>query len=92
MDVNASSPLVWDFYEETLKKLRSYGCNILRLDAFAYLHKRLRIKLLQYTRNLGIFRTYKTNSTKNDLVLLPEIHAEYGLNLHDEVAKRVHYL
>jgi hypothetical protein len=63
MDVNASSPLVWDFYEETL--LRSYGCNILRLDAFAYLHKKgWRIKLLQYTRNLGIFRTYKTNSTK----------------------------
>jgi sucrose phosphorylase len=29
MDVNAASPLVWDFYEETLKKLRSYGCNIL---------------------------------------------------------------
>jgi sucrose phosphorylase len=41
MDVNASSPLVWDFYEETLKKLRSYGCNILRLDAFAYLHKKV---------------------------------------------------
>jgi sucrose phosphorylase len=39
MDVNAKSPLVWDFYEETLKKLNSYGCNILRLDAFAYLHK-----------------------------------------------------
>jgi sucrose phosphorylase len=35
MDVNAKS-LVWDFYEETLKKLNSYGCNILRLDAFAY--------------------------------------------------------
>jgi sucrose phosphorylase len=41
MDVNAASPLVWDFYEETLKKLRSYGCNILRLDAFAILHKQV---------------------------------------------------
>jgi sucrose phosphorylase len=39
--MNAASPLVWDFYEETLKKLRSYGCNILRLDAFAYLHKQV---------------------------------------------------
>jgi sucrose phosphorylase len=47
MDVNAKSPLVWDFYEETLKKLNSYGCNILRLDAFAYLHKELRIKFFQ---------------------------------------------
>ncbi len=41
MDVNATSPLVWDFYEETLKKLSGYGCNILRLDAFAYLHKQV---------------------------------------------------
>jgi hypothetical protein len=38
--------------------------DILRLDAFAYLHKRLENQTLQYTRNLGIFRTYKTNSTK----------------------------
>jgi sucrose phosphorylase len=34
---------------------------------------------------LGVFRTYQTNSTKNNLKLLPEI-AEYGLHLHDEVA------
>jgi sucrose phosphorylase len=34
MDVNAKSPLVWDFYEETLKKLNSYGCNILSLRCF----------------------------------------------------------
>jgi sucrose phosphorylase len=39
MDVNAKSPLVWEFYEAVLKKVSSYGCKILRLDAFAYLHK-----------------------------------------------------
>ena len=26
---------------------------------------------------------------KSDLILLPEIHAEYGLQLHDEVAKKL---
>jgi sucrose phosphorylase len=52
MDVNASSPLVWDFYEETLK-LRSYGCNILRLDAFAYLHKRLENQTSSIHQELG---------------------------------------
>mgnify|MGYP001007666770 CR=1 FL=1 len=30
---------VSDFDEETLKKLSAFGCKILRLDAFAYLHK-----------------------------------------------------
>ena len=39
MDLNAKSKKVWDFYEETLGKLADYGGNIIRLDAFAYLHK-----------------------------------------------------
>jgi len=38
MDVNAKSPLVWEFYEEVLSKVSSYGCQILRLDAFAQGH------------------------------------------------------
>ena len=41
MDVNAKSELVWGFYEETLQKVSDYGCKILRLDAFAYLHKEI---------------------------------------------------
>ncbi len=39
MDLNARSELVWKFYDETLRKLRGYGAEIIRLDAFAYLHK-----------------------------------------------------
>ncbi|NOQ89372.1 MAG: glycosidase, partial [Gammaproteobacteria bacterium] len=39
MDLNARSELVWDFYDETLRKLSEYGAKIIRLDAFAYLHK-----------------------------------------------------
>lgn len=41
MDVNGASELVWQFYNETLEKLKDYGCTILRLDAFAYLHKQV---------------------------------------------------
>jgi sucrose phosphorylase len=89
MDVNASSPLVWDFYEETLKKLRSYGCNILRLDAFAYLHKKVgESNFFNTPGTWEYLERIKQIAQKNDLVLLPEIHAEYGLNLHDEVAKK----
>ena len=39
MDLNARSELVWAFYDDNLKKLRDYGAKIIRLDAFAYLHK-----------------------------------------------------
>ncbi|WP_282071040.1 glycosidase [Polaribacter atrinae] len=88
MDVNANSELVWDFYEETLSKVKSFGCKILRLDAFAYLHKE--VGQTNFFNKPGTW-TYLDRineiAKKNDLILLPEIHAEYGLDLHDEVAK-----
>lgn len=87
MDVNANSPLVWDFYEETLKKLNNYGCTILRLDAFAYLHKQVgETNFFNKPGTWEYLERIKQIAQKNNLMLLPEIHAEYGLHLHDEVA------
>ena len=40
MDLNAESEKVWSFYDDTLKKVHRFGTKIIRLDAFAYLHKR----------------------------------------------------
>jgi len=87
MDLNARSELVWDFYDETLKKLRGYGAKIIRLDAFAYLHKEPgeanffnRPGTWDYLERLrGIAQRY-------DLIIFPEVHAEYGTGLHEEVA------
>ena len=93
MDVNAASPLVWDFYEETLKKLNGYGCNILRLDAFAYLHKQVgESNFFNKPGTWEYLERIKQIAQKNDLMLLPEIHAEYGLHLHDEVANEGYYI
>ena len=39
MDLNIRSPLVWQFYDNTLKTLAGYGARIVRLDAFAYAPK-----------------------------------------------------
>lgn len=93
MDVNANSELVWEFYEETLSKLKSYGCEILRLDAFAYLHKE--VGQTNFFNEPGTWEhldRIKDIADKNDLMLLPEIHAEYGLGLHKEVAKRGYHI
>jgi len=88
MDVNAKSELVWDFYEETLEKLKSFGCKILRLDAFAYLHKEIgQTNFFNKPGTWNYLERINQIAKKNDLILLPEIHAEYGLNLHHEVAK-----
>ncbi len=89
MDVNPKSPLVWEFYEDVLKKVGSYGCKILRLDAFAYLHKE--VGETNFFNKPGTWEYLaKINdiAQRNNLSLLPEIHAEYGLHLHDEVAQK----
>jgi sucrose phosphorylase len=87
MDVNGESSLVWEFYEETLQKLNTYGCNILRLDAFAYLHKQVgESNFFNKPGTWDYLERIKKIALQNNLMLLPEIHAEYGLHLHDEVA------
>ncbi len=87
MDLNARSELVWEFYDDTFRKLRDYGARIIRLDAFAYLHKAPgepnffnRPGTWEYLERLrGI-------AARHDLIIFPEIHAEYGSGLYEEVA------
>lgn len=89
MDINAKSELVWAFYEETLAKLKRFGCRILRLDAFAYLHKEVgQSNFFNTPGTWNYLERINQIAVKNNLILLPEIHAEYGLNLHDEVASK----
>jgi sucrose phosphorylase len=88
MDLNARSEKVWEFYDETLRKLSEYGARIIRLDAFAYLHKEPgqpnffnRPGTWEYLQRLrGIAQKY-------DLTVFPEIHAEYGAGIHEEIAR-----
>lgn len=93
MDVNAKATLVWDFYEETLKKLNGFGCQILRLDAFAYLHKEVgKSNFFNTPGTWNYLEKVKQIADKNNLLLLPEIHAEYGLQLHDKIANKGYYI
>ncbi|WP_341226099.1 hypothetical protein [uncultured Arcticibacterium sp.] len=93
MDVNGKSPLVWDFYKETLKKVSGFGGKILRLDAFAYLHKEIgQSNFFNKPGTWDYLEEIKGIATNNNLLLLPEIHAEYGLHLHDEVASKGYYI
>ena len=87
MDVNGTSEMVWDFYDETLKKVADFGCKILRLDAFAYLHKEVgQTNFFNKPGTWTYLERINQIAQKYDLTLLPEIHSEYGLGLHDEVA------
>ncbi|MEG3658380.1 glycosidase [Arenibacter palladensis] len=93
MDVNAKSHLVWEFYRETLEKLKGFGCKILRLDAFAYLHKEVgKSNFFNKPGTWEYLERIRQMAQKNDLTLLPEIHAEYGLHLHEEVAQKGYHI
>jgi sucrose phosphorylase len=87
MDLNAQSERVWEFYDETLGKLRSYGARLVRLDAFAYLHKAVgETNFFNKPGTWEYLDRLKGLAARHELTLLPEIHAEYGSGLHEEVA------
>jgi sucrose phosphorylase len=89
MDLNARSPKVWEFYDATLRKLRSYGAKIIRLDAFAYLHKEPgKSNFFNRPGTWNYLERLRQIAKQYDLIVFPEIHAEYGARLHEEVATK----
>lgn len=88
MDLNARSELVWAFYDETLRKLRDYGAKIVRLDAFAYLHKQAgEANFFNRPGTWDYLERLRGIAEKYDLIIFPEVHAEYGSGIHEEVAE-----
>lgn len=88
MDLNIKSPLVWDFYDDTLKKLKEYGAAIVRLDAFAYAPKEPGEKnFLNDPGTWDLLERVKELANKYDLILLPEIHSKYEEKIHEKLAE-----
>lgn len=89
MDLNARSEKVWAFYAETFAKLKSYGARIIRLDAFAYLHKAPgEANFFNTPGTWDYLERLKQLALDYDLIVFPEIHSEYGRGLHADVAAR----
>lgn len=87
MDLNAQSDAVWEFYDETFGKLSKYGATMVRLDAFAYLHKQPgEVNFFNKPGTWQYLDRLKQIAQRYDLTLLPEIHSVYGGGLHEEVA------
>jgi sucrose phosphorylase len=89
MDLNARSELVWEFYRETMSKLAAYGARVVRLDAFAYLHKE--IGASNFFNEPGTWEylaRIRGIADDHGIVLLPEIHSTCGNHIHDAIAER----
>nr|MCR5545433.1 glycosidase [Lachnospiraceae bacterium] len=89
MDLNIKSDLVWEFYDETLQKLSSYGASIVRLDAFAYASKEVGAKnFFNEPNTWEILERLTKLADKYGLKFLPEIHASYAEGRYEQVAKK----
>ncbi|MUP36590.1 glycosidase [Labilibaculum sp. 44] len=87
MDLNIKSPLVWEFYEDTLKKLSGYGAEIIRLDAFAYAPKEPELpNFLNDPGTWNLLGRVKDLADRYNLTLLPEIHSKYEDKMHEKLA------
>ena len=87
MDLNIKSPLVWEYYEDTLKKLAGYGAEIIRLDAFAYAPKEPGARnFLNEPGTWDLLGDIRALADKYGLTLLPEIHSKYGEKIHEKLA------
>ncbi|WP_298832537.1 hypothetical protein [uncultured Planococcus sp.] len=89
MDLNIKSPLVWDFYADTLKKLAGYGAEIVRLDAFAYAPKEPGEKnFLNDPGTWQLLDRVREMADEHDVMLLPEIHSKYEEKIHEKIAEK----
>ena len=87
MDVNIASPLVWEFYDETLRTLAGYGARIVRLDAFAYTAKAPgRRNFLNEPETWDVLARVRGLADAHGVALLPEIHATYAEAVHERIA------
>ena len=89
MDLNIKSPIVWEFYDNTLKTLAGYGAKIVRLDAFAYAPKEPGEKnFLNEPGTWELLEKVRKLADKYNLTLLPEIHASYGEKNYEQIAEK----
>lgn len=87
MDLNIKSPKVWNFYKDTLKKIASYGAEIVRLDAFAYAPKEPGAKnFLNEPGTWDLLERIREIADPYQLTLLPEIHAAYEEQIYKKLS------
>ena len=79
MDLNIRSPLVWDYYRDTLQTLAGYGARVVRLDAFAYAPKEVGARnFLNDPGTWELLDKVQEIAAPLGVTLLPEIHASYA--------------
>lgn len=88
MDLNIKSPLVWEYYRQTLNTLAGYGAKIVRLDAFAYAPKAPgKRNFLNEPETWELLQKVREQADEHSIVLLPEIHSSYEEKTHEKISE-----
>lgn len=89
MDLNIDSPLVWDFYQNTLETLADYGAEVVRLDAFAYAPKEPGTRnFLNDPGTWDLLQRVDDLARPLGLTLLPEIHSRHAEGIHRTIGEK----
>ena len=89
MDLNIRSPLVWEFYADTLRRLHDYGAHIVRLDAFAYAPKEVGSRnFMNDPGTWDLLARVRELADPLSLTLLPEIHASYEEGVYRTIGEK----
>ena len=88
MDVNVDEPAVWEWYGGVMDQLASYGAAMIRLDAFARLHKAPQRKnFINEPETWEILTRLREMAAQRGLEVLPEIHAAYSKGYYRQLAR-----
>ena len=88
MDVNVDAPTVWEWYGNVMDQLSKYGAAMIRLDAFARLHKAPRRKnFINEPETWEILTRLREMAAQRGLEVLPEIHAAYSKGYYQQLAQ-----
>ena len=89
MDLNIQEPLVWEFYQQTLKKLSDYGASVIRLDAFPCLSKIPgRTNFFNEPESWEILKRVDDIAKSCPLELLPEVHSPYQSHIYEKIGQK----
>ncbi len=91
IDLDVTKEVVKEFIRETIKDMANHGCSLIRLDAFAYVIKKLDTNDFFVEPDIWeLLDEVRQEAAKYDVELLPEIHEHYSIQM--KIANHDYYI
>ncbi|SFC09258.1 sucrose phosphorylase [Alkalibacterium subtropicum] len=82
IDLDVTKDVTKQFIRETIKDMASHGCDLIRLDAFAYAIKKLDTNCFFIEPDIWeLLEDVRQEAAKYEIELLPEIHEHYSIQM-----------